>query len=185
MKPSNVSRREFIAMAGMATAAVPLGVSSATAASSRRVSGANNKIRMGFIGIGNRGSQVMAQFMKQPEVEIAALCDVYEPYLVRDLTQVDPRFLKDREGQIPKMDEKFTPSVKRFHDFRKLLEQKDIDAVCIATPDRSPSCPSTTCSGWWGAIPRRRTSPAGSAGWVMSSGTASAWPTPARRSIRR
>ena len=135
MKPSNVSRREFIAMAGMATAAVPLGVSSATAASSRRVSGANNKIRMGFIGIGNRGSQVMAQFMKQPEVEIAALCDVYEPYLVRDLTQVDPRFLKDREGQIPKMDEKFTPSVKRFHDFRKLLEQKDIDAVCIATPD--------------------------------------------------
>ncbi|HEX2974780.1 MAG TPA: Gfo/Idh/MocA family oxidoreductase, partial [Bacteroidales bacterium] len=43
--------------------------------------------------------------------------------------------LKDMSGQIPKMGEALTGNVERYSDFRKLLENKDIDAVVIATPD--------------------------------------------------
>ena len=132
MKSSSISRREFITKSGMATAEATLGVSSLSA-SQRRILGANEKIRMGFIGIGNRGSQLMTLFMNNPDVEVAALCDVYEPYTLRDRSQVHPRYLD--LGKIPRMGEDFGKKVKRYKDFRKLLEQKDLDAVCIATPD--------------------------------------------------
>ena len=89
------------------TAGVTLGVPVMSAASYSRIKGANDKIRTGFIGIGNRGSQLLNLFMKQPDVEVAALCDIYEPYLLRDHSKVDPRYLKDRAGQVPKMGEKF------------------------------------------------------------------------------
>jgi len=73
--------------------------------------------------------------MKEPACEVAALCDVYEPYLLRDRSKVDPRYLKDRPGQVPKMGEKFSNKATYYNDYRKLLEDKSIDAVCIATPD--------------------------------------------------
>lgn len=100
-----------------------------------RVLGANDRIRMGFIGIGNRGSQLLELFMANPDVEVAALCDLYEPYLQRDRSKVDPRWIEMLGGLVPKMGESFPRPPARFKDYRKLLEQKDIDAVCIATPD--------------------------------------------------
>jgi hypothetical protein len=51
-----------------------------TALSASRVMGANNRIRMGLIGCGNRGSPIWSIFLKQPEVEPVAVCDVYTPY---------------------------------------------------------------------------------------------------------
>ena len=90
---------------------------------------------MGFIGLGNRGSQLLQLFMSHPDVEIAAFCDLYEPYMLRDRSLVDPRYLKNLSNQVPKMGETFPNKVKKYNDFRKLLEDKDIDAVCIATPD--------------------------------------------------
>ena len=95
--------------------------------------GANDKIRMGFIGVGNRGSELLGLFMENEDVEVAALCDVYEPYIIRDRSRIHDRYL--HIGQIPKMDETFSNDVKRYKDFRQLLDQRDIDAVCIATPD--------------------------------------------------
>ncbi len=115
-----------------ATVGATLGVS-ALSARPGRIPGANEKIRLGFIGIGNRGTGLMHLFMDQPEVEVAALCDVYEPYVTRDRCKVDPRYLE--LGKVPRMGESFGPEVRRYSDFRQLLEQKDIDAVCIATPD--------------------------------------------------
>jgi predicted dehydrogenase len=129
------TRRTFLAQTGMVSAGITLGVSPVSAASYRRITGANEKIRVGFIGVGNRGSQLLQIFMGQPDVEIAALCDVYEPYITRDRSKVDPRYLKDRPGQIPDMGEAFATKVERYSDYRKLLENKNIDAVCIATPD--------------------------------------------------
>jgi predicted dehydrogenase len=129
------TRRSFIAKAGIATAGVAIGASSLNAASYKRIIGANEKVNMGFIGIGNRGSQLLAGFMKQPDVRIGAFCDIYEPYLMRDRSRVEPRYLKDLGGQIPGMGEKFPDKVETYNDFRKLLENKDIDAVAIATPD--------------------------------------------------
>jgi len=97
--------------------------------------GASSKIRVGFIGVGNRGSQLMELFMQNPDCEVAALCDVYEPYTTRERDQVDLRYLKAMSGQIPKMGEPFQKPPKIYKDYRKLLDDKDIDAVCIATPD--------------------------------------------------
>jgi predicted dehydrogenase len=134
-KTINTTRREFIAKTGIVTAGVTLGASTLSAASYNRILGANDKVRMGFIGIGNRGSQLLASFMKQPDVQIGAFCDIYEPYLLRDRNAVDLRYIKDLGGQIPGLGETFTNKVERYSDFRKLLENKDIDAVAIATPD--------------------------------------------------
>ncbi len=136
MKTKNKStRREFVTRTGIVTMGVALGAPTLTAASYNRISGANDKVRMGFIGIGNRGSQLLNLFMMQPDMEVAALCDIYEPYLLRDRSKVDPRYLKDMPGQIPQMGEKFPVKPVLYNDYRKLLADKNIDAVCIATPD--------------------------------------------------
>jgi predicted dehydrogenase len=132
MKSNPISRREFIARSGMATAGTTLGVNALPARELVQNS-ARQKIRVGFIGLGNRGSQLLNLFMKNPAVEIAALCDVYEPYTSRDRSRVHQRYLD--LGKVPRMGEGFGPEVQRYSDFRKMLEEKDIDAVCIATPD--------------------------------------------------
>lgn len=93
----------------------------------------NDKIKVGFIGLGNRGSQLLERFMKNEDVEITALCDAYEPYINRDYKQVDDRW--KAMGMIPKMGEKFGTNVRKYNDFRKLLEDQNVDAVCISTPD--------------------------------------------------
>lgn len=129
------TRREFIYSTGMVTAGLTLGATTLNAVNYNRVAGANEKIRMGFIGIGNRGSQLLKLFMDQPDMEVAALCDIYEPYLLRDRSKVDKRYLSVMPGQIPLMGEKFTKRPVTYKDYRRLLENKDIDAVCIATPD--------------------------------------------------
>jgi len=132
----NQSRREFIKSATVLTAAgLTTGAVSTNVFVPGSVLGSNNKIRMGFIGIGNRGSELLNIFMKQPDCEIAALCDLYEPFLQRDRSKVDPRWLKDLETRIHPMGEKFANQPKLYTDYRKLLDDKSIDAVCIATPD--------------------------------------------------
>src|SRR5712692_4616403 len=87
-----------------------------TAASATRVYGANEKVRMGFIGVGNRGSQILDAFVQLNDIQVAAVCDIYKPYLDR----ANKRF----EGKSA-----------TYTDFRKLIESKEIDAVVIATPD--------------------------------------------------
>lgn len=129
------SRREFIKTAAATSAGLAVGLKTFASAQRARVIGPNDKIRVGFIGIGNRGSQLLDLFMKEADCEIAALCDIYEPYLLRDRSKVDPRYLKDRSGQVPKMGEKFPNKPIVYNDYRKLLADKSIDAVCIATPD--------------------------------------------------
>jgi len=129
------SRRKFLAQTGMAAAGMALSVNSLSAMSYSRISGANELIRVGFIGVGNRGSQLLGTFMGMQDCEIAALCDIYEPYLSRDRSKVDPRYIKAMPGQIPRMGEAFPGKVEKYNEYRKLLENKSIDAVCIATPD--------------------------------------------------
>jgi predicted dehydrogenase len=127
------SRREFIRDSAITAAGLSVGINALTSPVFAETPGPNDKIRVGFIGIGNRGSQLMERFMANEDVEVAALCDVYEPYLSRDHSKVDSRWRET--GRIPKMGESFARPPKLYSDFRELLEQKDIDAVCIATPD--------------------------------------------------
>ena len=123
-----MQRRDFIKTG----AAAAIGAPSIVKAIGR------DKIRMGFIGIGNRGTQVMRVFQQQPDVEVVALCDCYEPYLMRDQAAIDPKFAEfGIKGAIPKFGEsdRFGPNVKRYSDYRRLLDDKNVDAVMIATPD--------------------------------------------------
>ena len=77
--------------------------------------------------------QLLSWFMENDDIEVAALCDVYEPYILRDRSKVSERYPKS--GKVPKMGQSIASNVKKYKDYRKLLEQNDIDAVCIATPD--------------------------------------------------
>ena len=127
------NRRKFIKQSVLSTAGLSIGNKVFSAPFSQKVLGSNNKIRLGFIGLGNRGSQLLNWFMQNDDVEIAAFCDVYEPYISRDRSLVSKKYLE--MGKVPKMNESLSSNVKRYKDYRELLAQKDIDAVCISTPD--------------------------------------------------
>ena len=91
-----------------------LGAMSAAAAA--RVWGANDRIRMGLIGSGGRGRQDWGVFLQQPDVEPVTVCDLYAPFLAKGIEMTLGR-------------------AKGGKDFRRVLEQNDIDAVIVATPD--------------------------------------------------
>jgi len=122
------SRRRFLKSSAVTAAAV----AGAPAIVAR---GANERIRVGFIGVGNRGSQLLHAFMQHRDVEVAAFADVYEPYLTRDRSKVCERWIEELGGRIPAMGENIGNKVDTYTDFRRLIDRKDIDAVCIATPD--------------------------------------------------
>jgi len=71
---------------------------------------------LAFIGVGRMGQGNLKIFMKNPDVEVAALCDVYSPNLEAALKITDGK-------------------AKAFKDFRHVLEMKEIDAVVICSPD--------------------------------------------------
>jgi predicted dehydrogenase len=125
------SRRKFLGKSVLAAA----GVQSLAAPGILSAASPNEKVNVGFIGVGNRGSQLLASFMTHDDLRVGALCDVYEPYLERVREKVDKILLDSLDGRVPKMGETFDRDVPRYKDFRRLLEQKDLDAVCIATPD--------------------------------------------------
>jgi predicted dehydrogenase len=86
------------------------------AASYRRVLGANDRVQVGFIGYGLIGAQHVFDFKNQKDVDLAALCDVYQPRLEQGVAAT---------GQV----------AKPYSDFRKLLDNKDLQAVVVSTPD--------------------------------------------------
>src|SRR5713101_1274225 len=107
---SQMNRRTFN------RAALATGTLTALQATNLSALGSNERVRLGFIGVGNRGDQLLDAFMVHKDAEIVALCDVYEPYL--EAAQ-----------------KKVTGKAMLHHDYRKLIEQKDVDAVVVATPD--------------------------------------------------
>lgn len=130
----NQSRRAFITKTSIIAGGVSLSPELFSSAPLRNPPGnKNDKIKMGFIGLGNRGTQLLHRFMANEDVEITAFCDAYEPYMDRDYSKVNDRW--KAIGMIPEMGEKFDGNVKKYSDFRKLLEDKNVDAVCISTPD--------------------------------------------------
>jgi len=79
-----------------------------------------DQISLGVIGSGGRGTLVMTIFQKDPGVRIGAICDVYEPNLENALTTV-AKAQKD--------------APKAYRNYKQLLDDKDITAVLIATPE--------------------------------------------------
>jgi predicted dehydrogenase len=127
---SEFNRRDFTraALGTAAAGAMP------AVARAGRVVGANERVRLGCIGVGNRGVQVLDAFCAHSDAEFVALCDVYEPYLNGQYDQIDDRF-KGLGRFVPRRQPDFGRAVERFKDFRRVLDRTDIDAVIIATPD--------------------------------------------------
>ncbi|MGH9582415.1 MAG: Gfo/Idh/MocA family protein [Bryobacteraceae bacterium] len=93
-----------------------VGTALASAASYSRILGANDRIRIGAIGTGNRCRYLLSLLNRIGTNEIVAVCDVYEPHRLKAKT-------------------KFAPSAFDCADHRELLDRKDIDAVVIGAPD--------------------------------------------------
>ncbi|HWE39961.1 MAG TPA: Gfo/Idh/MocA family oxidoreductase [Isosphaeraceae bacterium] len=127
-------RRDFhrTALATAAAATVAGAFSAVTRAGG--VIGANERVRIGCLGVGNRGVQVLEAFHPLDDAEIVALCDVYEPYLHGQYDRIDPRF-KPLGARVPRRQPDFHREVDRVKDFRRVLDRKDVDAVIVATPD--------------------------------------------------
>jgi predicted dehydrogenase len=106
MAEHTIKRRRFIQQAA-ATAAV-------AALPSSRVLGANDRVRLGIIGPGARGQEVMKEFLKVPNAEFIAAADVYTR----------------RHDEVKKL----VPGIQTFSEYRRLLDLKDVDAVIVATP---------------------------------------------------
>ena len=134
MPKQKTNRREFISKSTVLAAGLTVGLKS----NYSNASAPADKVRVGFIGVGNRGTQLLRLFMRQPDCEVAALCDVYEPYITRDAAKLHANYTQGFlgvDGRIPVLGENFGPDVKRYTDYRKMLDDKTIDAVCISTPD--------------------------------------------------
>jgi predicted dehydrogenase len=101
-----MQRRQFLGGAGAGL----------MAQSAQRVLGANDRVNVGLIGCGGRGRYVAGLMREAPGVEFGAAADVYLPNAER---------AREWAGA----------NARAYQDFRRLIEQKDIDAVLIATPD--------------------------------------------------
>ncbi|MGC8792702.1 MAG: Gfo/Idh/MocA family protein, partial [Bryobacteraceae bacterium] len=109
MKNSGLSRREMIGFSGSLVAPAILGARQAS-----------DVIRVAFVGTGNRGTYLLRTMLKIPGAQIVAVCDIVE----------------ERAQNAAKLVSEAGGSARVWTDFRRMLdEQKDIDAVVLATPD--------------------------------------------------
>ena len=112
------NRRSFIQKTGMAAAGVAA-LQFDLLAKQRAKIGANGKINVGAIGINGMGWSDLKSLMKMPDINVVGICDV------------DENVLNARKQELVKAG--FNPAT--YSDYRKLLENKDIDVVVIGTPD--------------------------------------------------
>ena len=122
---NSVTRRQFIQTGATKTAALGAAASVFTTPASSHAAGANERLRIGFIGTGGRSREghikSLAELRKNGlPVDLVAVNDVYTVNADKAKT-----IIQTETGVAPKV----------FEDYRDLLAEKDIDAVCIGTPD--------------------------------------------------
>ncbi len=116
MKPSDsISRRQFVT-----TSASVLGTFAIVSQHKAHAVGANEKVVIGLMGCGGRGTYVATMFANRPDVDFAYICDVD----TRRFSRVRDA-IEEAQGKPPKA----------VQDFRKMLEDKRVDAIINATPD--------------------------------------------------
>ena len=121
--PKRMTRRDFLKRSALGGAAVGLGVRSLEALGTESagplpssVLGANDRVRVGMIGVGARAQELLEAIKKVPGTEIVAVCDAYKGRIERAI---------DRTGG----------KAKDYGDYRRILDDKSIDVVVIGTPD--------------------------------------------------
>lgn len=117
------SRRDFLKTMGLSAAGVALGgIGTAAAsplASAKNSSGKNEKVKIAYIGIGNRGEQNIDEFAKTGMVDVTVLCDI------------------DMGAKHTQKVMNMYPNARRFRDFREMFEKAsgEFEAVCASVPD--------------------------------------------------
>ena len=111
MPPIEVNRRRFLHGAAAAGLALSQGQTLEGA-----IEAETRPVRLGIIGLGNRGTTLARNLLEIPKTQIVAVCDAYEP-----------RRAEARE--------KLAPDAREYEDYRQVLDRKDIDAVFIGSPD--------------------------------------------------
>jgi predicted dehydrogenase len=112
-----LNRRDFLSSGGASFAVLGgLGL----LARPEKAIGANDRIRVAICGLHGRGKDHLHNYSQIPKAQIAALCDI------------DENVLRQRLADMEKMG---LPKPATYTDVRKLLEDKTIDAVSIATPN--------------------------------------------------
>jgi predicted dehydrogenase len=122
MDSIDLDRRTFITNSTAATAAA-MAAPAVLTAQIRQSRGPNERLRIGFIGVGGRAQAHLnsaIELQNQGKVEIAAVCDVFNRYRKESAKKV-------RRGT--------KREVEQTGDYREILNDESIDAVCIATPD--------------------------------------------------
>ncbi|MRG44263.1 gfo/Idh/MocA family oxidoreductase [Chitinophaga sp. SYP-B3965] len=116
-------RRDFIKKLALSSAGFAIGNSALgfSAKSYKNIIGANNRIRVAAIGVNGRGNGMAGIFAKQKDTEIAYICDV------------DNRAIPKAIKTVMSAGQTSTPKGEK--DLRKVLADKDVDAIYTATPD--------------------------------------------------
>jgi predicted dehydrogenase len=109
---TSIDRRTFLGAAGA------LAVSSGLAAG---LAPASERLRLGVVGVRGRGDELAREFAKRADCEVVALCDIDDASFKKPLASLE----KVVPGKPPRIEK----------DFRKLLDDKNIDAIVNATPD--------------------------------------------------
>lgn len=126
MNNYSINRRSFIKAAAAVTGASMLTSCVTLRSASRRT--LNDKIQMGFIGVGWQGNSNLDQFLNINDCRVLAIADVDKNNL---------------NGAVNKVNNKYqNKDCTAYSDFRELLARKDLDAVCISTPDHWHSIPA-------------------------------------------
>ena len=101
------TRRDFVKQTVLGTAAF-------LAYPPSRVLGANDRVRLGMIGVGARGQELLKQVLEQPKVQLVAMADVYS---------------RSRDAA-----RQMAPGMQTLDDHRRLLDMPDLDGVIVASP---------------------------------------------------
>ncbi len=116
----SLTRRELLGRAALAAAAAP--AARWAPALEGRKAGPNETLRVAVVGVKGRGANHLAEFLKMKDVEVAAVVDV------------DPRVA---EGPLKTVEKKYGKAPAFHKDARKMIEDRSIDAVSIATTDHT------------------------------------------------
>ncbi len=118
-KQMNVTRRNFLKSAAAAGAVV--GLPAIVPSSVFGAEAPSERITMGWIGVGGRGSSLLGAFLRFKDAQVLAACDVKKQQRDRAKSSIDRRY--------------GTKSCVAYNDFRQLCARDDIDAVVVATTD--------------------------------------------------
>jgi len=125
MKQSNLNRRKFIQKTSAGIGGLVLAPTMITSAKSWR--GANDRIHIGHIGVGQRGTAELEYYMLPLEgSRSVAICDVFRERRLRGVKLTESHYKKNGIS---------TPECLPYLDFEEVLSRDDIDAVHITTPD--------------------------------------------------